>query len=132
MHFPLRLTSAWVLVAFYAGGIFMASSLSHPPIVATWDLPHLDKFYHIIEYGGLTLVLIRALCLTCATRLSTSLVIWAAVLAVGYGALDEFHQAFTPERVMSTYDLLADAAGAGLVAGGWSLAQRRWPALAKL
>jgi VanZ family protein len=131
MSLLFRPSGAWLLVAFYAGGIFVASSLSHPPIVSTWNLPHLDKLYHIIAYGGLTFVLIRALCITCATRPSTSLVLWAAAMAIVYGALDEFHQAFTPKRMMSVYDLLADATGAGIGAGVWRWAQRRWPTWVK-
>jgi VanZ like family len=131
MHHLLRLTSAWILVALYAGGIFAASSLSHPPLVSTWDLPYIDKLYHMIAYGGLTFVLIRALCLTCTTRPSTSVVLWAAFLAVIYGASDELHQVFTPGRAMSLYDLLADAMGAGIVAGVWLWVQHRWPTLVK-
>jgi len=127
----LRLTCAWMLVGLYAGGIFVLSSLSHPPVASSWDLPHLDKLYHLLAYGGLTFVLIRALCLSCATRPSLSLVLWAALLAIVYGALDEFHQAFTPDRTMSVYDLLADAIGASVVAGVWLNVQRRRPVLAK-
>jgi VanZ family protein len=126
-----RLTWAWILVILYAGGIFVLSSLSHPPVVSTWKLPHLDKFYHALEYGGLTFLLIRALRSTRPTRCSTSLVLWAAVLAVTYGALDEFHQAFTPDRMMSVYDLFADATGASMVASVWFGVQRRWPMLVK-
>jgi hypothetical protein len=101
MHRLLRLTCAWMLVGLYAGGIFLLSAWSHPPSVSTKDLPHLEKLYHTLGYGGLTFVLIRALCLTCATRPSTSIALWAAVLVMVYGASDEFHQAFTPDRMMS-------------------------------
>ena len=68
MHFLIRLTGAWLLVALYAGGIFVASSLSHPPMISAWELPHLDKLYHLIAYSGLTFVLIRALSVSCASR----------------------------------------------------------------
>jgi VanZ family protein len=85
----------------------------------------------MIAYGGLTLVLIRALSLTCSMPSSTSIVLWAAFLAVLYGASDELHQAFTPGREMSAYDLLADAVGTGFAAGVWLWVQRRWPALGK-
>jgi VanZ family protein len=125
----LRVISAWMLVGLYAGGIFVLSSLSHPPLVSAWDLPHLDKLYHAIEYGGLTFVLILALCLTCAARTSTGIVLKAAVLAIAYGALDELHQAFTPHRTMSVYDLVANATGAGVVALAWLSVRRRWPLL---
>ncbi len=123
----VRAICAWMLVGLYAGGIFVLSSLSHPPLVSAWPLRHLDKVYHALEYGGLTFVLIYALCLTRATRPSTGLVLGAAALAITYGALDEFHQAFTPHRTMSVFDLLADATGASAVAGAWLAVQRRWP-----
>ena len=127
MQSVLRITGAWILVAFYAGGISISSSLSHPPLVSTFDLPYFDKLCHFTEYGGLTFLLIRALSLTYATRASTLLAMWAAILVVLYGASDELHQAFTPDRVMSGYDLLADAVAAGVVAGVWLSARRRWP-----
>ena len=131
MHSLLRLTSAWLLVGLYASGIFVLSSLSHPPMVPAWESPHLDKLYHILEYGGLTFLLIRALSLSCAARPSSSLALWAAALAIAYGASDELHQAFTPERTVSVYDLLADATGAGVAAGVWLRRQRRRPVLVK-
>jgi VanZ family protein len=131
MHPLRRLTCAWMLVGLYAGGIFVLSSLSHPPTVSSWDLPYLDKLYHFLTYSGLTFVLIRALCLSCATRPSIALFLWAALLSTVYGALDEFHQAFIPERVMSMYDLLADAMGASMVASVWLNVQRRRPVLVK-
>jgi VanZ family protein len=120
-----------MLVGLYAGGIFVLSSSSLPPSVSTWDPPHIDKLYHTLEYGGLTFVLIRALCLTCATRTSTSIAFWAVVLVIAYGTSDEFHQVFTPERTMSLYDVLADATGAGAVAGVWLWVERRWLMLGK-
>jgi VanZ family protein len=120
-----------MLVGLYVSGIFVLSSLSQPPSVSTWDPPHIDKLYHTLEYGGLTFVLIRALCLTCATRASTSIAFWAVVLVIAYGASDEFHQAFTPDRTMSLYDVLADATGAGVVASVWLWVVRRWLILRK-
>jgi VanZ family protein len=129
MRSLLRLIVAWTPVGLYAGGIFALSSLSHPPFLPAWDVPHLDKLYHTLEYSGLTFLLIRALGLTCATRPSTPLILWGVILAVGYGSLDELHQAFTPGRTMSVYDLLADTMGASLIAGIWPTLQRRWPML---
>jgi VanZ family protein len=127
----LRLVFAWMLVGLYAGSIFVLSSLSHLPLVSAWDPPHLDKLYHALEYGGLTFVLIHALCLTFAPRPSMSLVLWAAALAVIYGALDEIHQAFTPHRMMSVYDFLADVLGAGMVASMRLSVRRRRSILVK-
>jgi VanZ family protein len=131
MHFMARLTGPWLLVAICASGIFIASSLSQPPMVSTWDLPHIDKVYHVIAYSALTFALIRALHFTCATRPITPLLFSAAVMTVVYGVFDECHQAFTPYRVMSLYDLLADATGAGVGVATWLWAQRRRPASVK-
>jgi VanZ family protein len=131
MQSMLRVTGTWLLVALYAGGISIGSSLSHPPLVSTFHLPYFDKLCHFVEYGGLTFLLIRALSLTYTTRASTSLAIWAAILVVLYGASDELHQAFTPKRVMSGYDLLADATAAGVVAGVWLWVRRLWPTTVK-
>ncbi len=132
MQLVLRSTAAWLLVALYAGGISIGSSLSDPPLVSSFDLPYFDKLCHFIEFGGLTFLLIRALSLTYAIRASISwLAIWAVILVVLYGASDELHQAFTPNRVMSGYDLLADTTAAGVVAGIWLWARRRWSTVVK-
>ena len=131
MQAVLRSTGAWLLVALYAGGISIGSSLSHPPLVSTFDLRYFDKLYHFIEFAGLTFLLIRALSLTYATRASTSLALWAAIMVALYGASDELHQAFTPSRVMSGYDLLADTTAAVVVAGVWLWVRRRWPTVVK-
>jgi VanZ family protein len=126
-----RLSVAWIPVGLYAGGIFLLSSLSHPPSIPAWELPHLDKLLHALQYGGLTFVLIRALYLTGTVRPATHLIFWGAFLAIIYGSLDELHQAFTPGRTMSVYDLLADAIGVALMASVWPMLQRRWPRLVK-
>jgi VanZ family protein len=131
MQVAVGSTGAWLLVALYAGAISIGSSLSHPPLLSTIHLPYIDKLYHLAEFGGLTLLLIRALSLTYSTRAFPSLAIWAALLVVLYGALDELHQAFTPNRVMSGYDLLADSTAAGMVAGVWLWVRRRRPTIIK-
>jgi VanZ family protein len=131
MQSSLRLVGAWTLVAFYVGGISIGSSLSHPPVISTVDLPYFDKFCHFIEYAGLTFLLIRALSLTYATCTSISLAVWAVILVTLYGASDELHQAFTPNRLMSGCDLLADATAAGVVAGVWLWVRRHWPTVVK-
>jgi VanZ family protein len=127
----LRLGCAWILVGLYAGAIFVLSSLSDPPSPSPWDLPDLDKLYHFLEYGGLTFVLLHALKLAYPTSRAASLACWAVVLVIVYGALDEVHQAFTPNRTMSLYDLVANAAGAIGVASLWLWVRYRWPRLVK-
>jgi len=117
---------AWILVALYAGFIFALSALSHPPVPG-WDLPHLDKVYHSVEYAFLAFLLIRALHKTRRTHSGARLIYWGVALTVFYGLTDELHQAFTPGRVMSIYDLMADAVGASVVGLLWPIMLRCWP-----
>jgi VanZ family protein len=47
---------------------------------------------------------------------------------VAYGVTDEWHQSFVPGRSADAIDLVADAVGAGLAAGGlgaWGIMLRR-------
>jgi VanZ family protein len=127
MQSPVRFIAAWFLVALYAGGILVGSSLSHLPVISNIHVPYFDKLCHFIEFSGLTILLIRALSLTYASYTAASLALWAVVLVALYGASDEVHQAFTANRTMSGYDFLADAAAAGVIAGGWFWMRRRQP-----
>jgi VanZ family protein len=126
----LRLSAAWLLVGTYAGGLMILSSITQPSMVPAWDLPHLDKLCHALAYAGLTLVLLRALYLTCATYPSSQLMLWGVMLAICYGACVEIIQAFTPARTMSLSDGLANAVGAGIIAWIWPMLRRRWPMIA--
>jgi VanZ family protein len=120
---------AWTSTALYAGGIFVCSSLSSPPLLSDAPLPHLDKLCHLLAYGGLTLLLLHALRLTYPACPLARLSVWALGLAVSYGVLDELHQAFVPGRMISALDILADAVGASVVASLGPRLQRRWPLL---
>ena len=92
----------------------------------TWQVPHLDKVYHGIGYAGLTLLLLYALGLTFVQYPSTHLAVWGVVLAISYGALNEFQQSFTPVRTMSVADGVANALGAGIAVWMWPTIQRWW------
>ena len=43
-----------------------------------------------------------------------------------YGATDEFHQFFVPQRAAELADLGADSLGASLAVWGWLKATARW------
>jgi VanZ family protein len=126
----IRSSAAWLLVGVYAGGLTILSSTSQPSLVPTWGLPHLDKLLHAFAYAGLTLVLMRALCLTFATRSLSTLMVWGVVLAICYGGCNEIIQAFTADRTMSVSDGIANAVGAGYVAWTWPRLRRWWPMIA--
>ena len=102
--------SLWAPVVIYMGAIFVLSGQSSPPVP-----PHVsDKLLHIAAYAGLALVICRALAGGWPARLTRGAALATFLMTVGYGVTDELHQAFVPARTADAYDLLADAAGAGL------------------
>lgn len=100
-----------------AAAIVFASSQSQVPGVGA---PGGDKVVHFVAFGFLATLTVRLLPPSRA---------WLAVLAVSlFGATDEWHQSFTPGRMMDWADWVADTAGA-LVA---AVAYTRWAAYRRL
>lgn len=105
-----RRVALWIGVLLYLAAIFVLSSMPSP-------LPSLtsrvnDKVLHAAEYGGLGLLLTLAL-EAAGMRVRRAAV--AALLAASlYGATDEIHQAFVPNRDADLRDWAADTAGAAL------------------
>ena len=103
---------------------FLGLTRSSAPIIATVSAqPNLrgpvefnnsDKLYHLLEYGGLGLLLARALRAS-APRWSSPVVALIAIsLGILIGTADEFLQSFIPGRISSGFDLLADTVGLAL------------------
>jgi VanZ family protein len=119
----LKAVSLWLPVVLYMGGIFIASSIPDPPVPSDVS----DVSLHEAAYFGLTLLLIRAL-----SRGSWRGVTWvtlaaAWMIAVAYGATDEWHQSFVPNRHAEWRDLGSDAIGAfaaTVVVGAWGIIRR--------
>jgi VanZ family protein len=108
-----RLVWYWGPLALYAAAIFALSAMSHPP-VPRLSFPHADKLAHLIEYAGFGALMCRALAMG-GEGLAPRVAFYGTVLiATLYGATDELHQAFVPNREPSMADLLADMAGAAL------------------
>jgi VanZ family protein len=113
----------WSLVTAYAIFIFILSSLSNPSPVPISDIFMVDKLAHFIEYAIFGFLLFAALYEGMATKKAA---FFSVVMAVIYGATDEFHQYFVADRNSDLFDLLADSLGgvagtaAGvLLKGGW-------------
>jgi VanZ family protein len=107
-------------VVVYAVGIFIESSISQVP-----ELPAgvTDKDAHGLLYGGLGLLILRALSRADWRRVSIATVLTAIVLCAAYGASDEFHQRFVPGRTAELADLAADVLGASAWVGfAWLMA----------
>ena len=103
----------WAPVAVYAALIFAGSSISFPARIGP-DFS--DKLLHVVVYAGLGVVLARALSRGWTRPITARIAFHTALIATLYGASDEFHQAFVPNRDIEVLDLMADAAGAALAA----------------
>lgn len=125
MRRPLP-AAAWAAIAAgWAGAIFWASSRSRPFPFLPQGLLEADKLLHAGAYAVLAGLV---LCALPRGRLGGARAVVIAVLvAVLYGATDEWHQSFVPNRSADPLDLAADAAGAiaGAVTLGVILRARR-------
>jgi VanZ family protein len=111
----------WLPPLLYMAVIFHFSSESNPlPELTTrvWD-----KALHLIEYGGLGLLICRALLGEGIAQARAMLL--AVMVASAYAASDEWHQAFVPLRSSDVLDWVADTIGSMLgaavlaVLAGW-------------
>ena len=113
----------WVPVLLYMAGIFYASSLPDPPVPSI--VPDVDL--HVLAYFGLMLLVVRAVTRAQWARVSLAALALAFCVTVAYGATDEWHQMFVPNRHAELRDLRADAIGAFLAGIGlkaWGIIRR--------
>ena len=99
----------WLPVLMYIGVILIVSAQQNlqPPI----QFHNADKFYHLLEYLGLGVLLARA-CRASLTGTAPFGWMWRALgLGLLVGTADEIFQSYVPGRTSSVYDLLADATG---------------------
>ena len=105
----------WLPVALWLALIFTLSSIPlNDHVVRLFR--HQDKLIHVIEYGILGSLLVRAVFVPGGPLLRYWGCIAAAVLV---GAADEVHQSFVPGRMMDWRDLLADTTGAFIFIWLW-------------
>ncbi len=103
--------------------IFFVSGMPDAPMPR--DVP--DVSLHEAAYFGLTLLVIRALAGGLWSGVTTGALIAAWAIAVFYGATDEWHQSFVPNRHAELRDLRADAIGASaaaVVVKAWGIIRR--------
>jgi len=109
-HGAARFALDWLPVLLYLTAIFVVSA--QPNLRVPLPFPNSDKLCHLLEYGGLGLLLARALRhggpLGAASG-GTSL-----LLGMITGAADELFQRSVPGRVSSPYDWAADTVGLAL------------------
>ena len=102
--------SLWVPVIVWALVIFLFSS---KPTGTVTEIQVTDfivkKSAHIIEYAIFTILIYRALCNSGVSKKESA--IYSLILALIYGASDEFHQSFTPGRDPKIRDVFFDTTG---------------------
>src|SRR5690349_18208624 len=97
--------------------IFQLSAQSNPLPALTMHV--WDKLLHAVEYGGLGALVCRALIGEGLAPVRAVLV--AIFVTAAYGATDEWHQAFVPNRSSDLFDWLTDFVGAGAGASAFSV-----------
>lgn len=99
----------WLPAILYASLIFWASSQPLSPI-PTIPVAHADKGIHFVEFA----ILCYLICWAqepLASNVKRSM--WLAIITTSiYGALDEYHQSFTPQRLPEVADWISDTFGA--------------------
>ncbi len=99
-------------VILWALLIFVASSISNITLPDLRFVPS-DKAVHLVIYLILCALMYRALVFQNKFRgLAKWSLVWCVLLTILYGASDEFHQSFVPNRDASVFDLMADGLGA--------------------
>jgi VanZ family protein len=90
--------------------IFWESSLPEAPLA----LPQMvsDKAAHALEFCLLAFFVVRALAGGLPARIRTGTLIAAMLITSAYGASDELHQLFVPNRSAEFLDWVADGTGA--------------------
>ncbi|MDB5034598.1 MAG: VanZ family protein [Chlorobi bacterium] len=108
----LRGFAAYVLPAIlYALLIYFISSLSTPP-APTYALEWGDKINHTGAFGLMMLFGFRAFRWLMPNRSIAAHLIAALIFCCFYGASDEYHQSFVPNRTADVMDWIADSTGA--------------------
>ena len=110
----------WTPVVLYIALIFTLSGMSHPPVPSSFS----GDLLHYPEYAALGFLLGRALQGGKPGLPGVRVTALAFLLAVVFGASDEFHQAFVPERIPDVADWARDCAGTAAGVGAWWLWRR--------
>ncbi len=116
----------WLPLLGYVGLIFTLSAQPYlqPPL----HFHESDKLMHLLEYGGLGVLLISMLRASNPARPPAVSALMAVACGMAIGAADENFQRAIPGRVCDLHDWFADSAGvvlAQLGALAWARLQER-------
>lgn len=99
----------WLPVLMYVALILVLSA--QPKLRAPGPFYFTDKFYHVLEYFGLGVLLARAFRAGRRTAAPMRTLTMAVALGIIVGVSDEIFQSFVRGRSSDIYDVLADATG---------------------
>ena len=99
----------WLPVLAYVSTIFILSA--QPRLQPPLHFQNSDKLMHLLEYGGLGWLFVRALRASQPARPWVWVSLLALGVGLGIGAGDEYFQSFIPGRESSVFDWLADGTG---------------------
>ncbi|ACV47550.1 VanZ family protein [Halomicrobium mukohataei DSM 12286] len=114
----------WLIVGCVAAVILIVSVLrpgSASRITGPLGVFGIDKYLHVLAYGGLATVLAYALAEWEPRRAGVAVF----VLAVAFGFVVELVQLPLAYRQFSRLDLLANAVGASVIAASWGVVAAR-------
>ncbi len=107
----LRTTARhWLPTLAYMALIWTLSSI--PKVAPLVVFRMQDKLAHLIEYGILGVLCCYSIARTWPEWRKPAVFVLAAFAATLWGAIDEWHQSFVPNRNADVMDALADALGA--------------------
>jgi VanZ family protein len=75
-------------------------------------VPMQDKVVHLVEYAVLAILYCYSIARTLPRWEKPAVLLLSALLAALWGAVDEWHQSFVPNRSAEVLDAVADALGA--------------------
>ena len=102
----------WLPAILWAATIFFLSAQPTLPEIAP-NISNFDKVEHFGAYGLLGLLVADALRRGNALTLPKTALL-AILITLAYGASDEFHQRFVPNRSCDVWDWTADTVGGAL------------------
>ena len=108
----MRTIRFWFPAVLWAVLIFLLSAQPLIPEVGP-RFPHKDKIAHLVIYAALGWLVGRALRHGHRLALPNAVVLAIFITAL-YGASDEWHQSFVPNRTAEIADWLVDVLGAAL------------------
>ena len=127
----------WMAIIFPSNDYLSSKSTSYIIVpLLQWLLPHASqstidilhitvrKFAHFFSYAFLSVLLYRAFRAGNRKLWRPEWIIYAGMIAVIYGSLDEYMQTFIPSRTGSVYDWIIDSSGAIFALGTISVRNR--------